>query len=91
MLRELEARMLNIESHMKKIMLLVEIYGKIMVQNALMSAVENQVYGADYVEYLIRLKKRPVENSMGLLHVTKGADNLNVTLEQPDLDEYDIK
>jgi transposase len=91
MLRELEARMLNIESHMKKIMLLVEIYGKIMVQNALMSAVENQVYGADYVEYLIRLKKRPVENSMGLLHVTKGADNLNVTLGQADLDEYDIK
>ncbi len=91
MLRELEARLLNSESHMKKIMLMVEIYGKIMVQNALMSAVENQVYGADYVEYLIRLKKRPVENSMGLLHVTKGADNLNVTLGQPDLDEYDIK
>lgn len=91
MLRELEARFENLETHMKKIMLLTEIHGKDAVQNALTSAVENQVYGSDYVEYLIRLKTRPVENAMGLLHVTKGADNLNIRLDKPDLDTYDIK
>jgi len=77
MLRELEARFENLETHMKKIMLLTEIHGKDAVQNAMMSAVENQVYGSDYVEYLIRIKTRPVENAMGLLHVSKGADKLS--------------
>ncbi len=89
--RELQDRLTNPERHMKKIMLLVEIYGKCAVQNALISAVENQVYGSDYIEFLIRLKSRPVENTMGLLHVTKGVDNLNISLETPDLDTYDIQ
>lgn len=91
MLRELEARFENLETHMKKIMLLAEIHGKDAVQNALMSAVENQVYGSDYVEYLIRIKTRPVENAMGMIHVSKGADNLNITLDKPDLNTYNIK
>ena len=89
--RELQDRLTNPERHMKKIMLLVEIYGKCAVQNALISAVENQVYGSDYIEFLIRLKSRPVENTMGLLHVTIGVDNLNISLETPDLDTFDIQ
>ena len=91
MLRALESRFENLNTHMKKIMLLTEIYGPNAVKNAMTCAVENQVYGSDYVEYLIRLKSRPVANAMGLLHVSQGADKLNITLDKPDLNTYDIK
>lgn len=91
MLQALEDRLENVDAQMRKIMLLTEIYGADAVKNALLSAVENQVYGADYVEYLIRLKSRPPENHSCLLHVPKGGDNLKVTLATPDLNAYDIQ
>lgn len=87
--KELENRPVDLSAHLKKIMTLVDMYGKDIVCEALQSAVENQVYGADYVEYIIKLKQRCVDSPSGALHVTNGSDKLALTLNQPDLSVYE--
>ena len=91
MYSELTNKELNPIEHLKRIMVLVDMYGAEAVKDALKSAVDNQVYGADYVEHIIRLKKRPVENRLGVLHVTQGADNLKIQVPKANLEVYDIK
>lgn len=88
MLEALHARIDNPEHHMKKILLLADMYGREKLISALECAVENQVCGAEYVEIILRQKARPVENALGHLHVTRGADNLEVQVAAPDLDVY---
>lgn len=89
--REIEARSLDTSRHIRKIMTLVDIYGKELVINAMHCAVDNQVFGSDYIEYILRLKIRPAENFQGMLHVTQGIDNLNLQLDEPDMSVYDIE
>lgn len=89
--REIEDRSLDVNRHIRKIMTLVDIYGKEPVVNAMHCAVQNQVFGSDYIEYILRLKMRPAENFQGVLHVTQGADNLNLQLDAPDMSIYDIE
>ena len=73
---------------MKKILLLADKYGRDKLIAALECAVENRVCGADYVEMILRQKAYPVENVLGHLHVTRGADNLEVQVAPPDLNAY---
>ncbi len=86
---ELEHRPVDLTVHIRKIMTLVDMFGKDIVCEALQSAVENQVYGAEYIEYIIQLKQRCADSPSGTLHVTNGADKLNLTLNQPDLSVYE--
>ena len=86
---ELERRPVDLSGHIKKIMTLVDVYGKDIVCDALRSAVENQVYGADCIEYIIQLKLSCSDSPNGTLHVTNGADKLKLTLNQPDLSVYE--
>lgn len=89
--RELESRVLDSTRHIKRILTLVDIYGKDSVVNALQAAVANQVFGADYVEFILRMKAAPPDSFSAPLHVTQGADNLNIKLDAPDLSIYDFK
>jgi Transposase and inactivated derivatives len=86
---ELESRAVDTTQHIKKIMTLVNIWGKDIVVRALQSAVSNKVYGAEYIEYIIRLKQHPAVPIDNALHVTNGADKLAMTLNQPDLSVYE--
>lgn len=86
---ELEHRPVDLSGHIKKIMTLVDVYGKDIVCDALRSAVENLVYGADCIEYIIQLKLSCCDSPNGTLHVTNGADKLKLTLNQPDLSVYE--
>ena len=90
MLDALQSRIDNPEDHMKKILLLADKYGRDKLTAALECAVENHVCGADYVEMILRQKSQPVENALGHLHVTRGADNLEVQVASPDLNAYDL-
>lgn len=87
--QELEKRSLDPISHIRKILTLANIFGKDTVVSALQSAMENQVYGAEYIEYIIRLKQHPADPVESTIHVTNGADKLNLTLDQPDLSVYE--
>ena len=88
MFEALQTRIDNPEDHMKKILLLADKYGRDKLIAALECAVENRVCGADYVEMILRQKAYPVENVLGHLHVTRGADNLEVQVAPPDLNAY---
>lgn len=87
--RGLEEQALEPIQHIKKIMILVDIYGKDAVVSALQCAVENKVYGAEYIEFIVRRKQQPNDPLGDAIHVTNGADKLNLTLDQPDLSIYD--
>lgn len=89
--RELESRVLDSSRHIKRILTLVDIYGKDAVANALQAAVENQVFGADYIEFILRMKAAPPDSFSSALHVTQGADNLNIKLDAPDMSVYDVE
>ena len=88
MLEALQLRLCNPEEQMKKILLLADMHGREKVIAAIECAVENRVCGAEYVEIILRQKSRPAENTAGHLHVTRGADNLEVEVAPPNLDAY---
>lgn len=90
MLEKLSARLLNPEEHIRKIMVLADMHGKDAVVRAMDAAVDNSVYGADYIEHIVRIRQQPVENALGHLHVTQGADNLKIAVDEPDFNIYDI-
>lgn len=84
----LQNRIDNPAEQMKRILLLADMYGRAKLIAAIECAVENNVCGADYVEIILHQKARPVENALGHLHVTRGADNLDIPVAAPNLDAY---
>lgn len=88
MLEHLNQRLDSPDAQMKKILLLADKYGRDKLVAALETAVENQVFGVEYVEIILWQKSKPVENALGHLHVTRGADNLDIEVADPNLDIY---
>lgn len=89
--KELEERVLDSNRHIKRILTLVDIYGKESVVNALQAAIANEVFGADYIEFILRMKAAPPDSFQSVLHVTQGSDNLNIKLDDPDMSIYDVE
>ena len=84
----LNMRFDNPDTHMKRILALADMYGREKLVAALDAAVQNKVYTADCIELILRQKSRPVENALGYLHVTRGADLVDVKVAESDLDAY---
>ncbi len=87
-LTRLREKQLNARVHVNKIVALVEIYGRDAVVQGL-TALELSAYNAQFVENLIQQRQRAGQlQPPGPLHVTRGADLLEIDLPEPDLSIY---
>lgn len=88
--RELDKRQLNATIHLRKIMALAEIHGDEAVARAIADAMELHAIGSDYIANILDCRARKLPEP-GALHLTRRADLLDITVEEPDLSIYDKK
>ena len=87
---ELEKRRMNPLHHLQKIVALSEIYGCDPVARALDDAFVLNAFSCEYIANLLEQRKR-VMPVAGALHLTRSEDLLDITVEQPDLEIYQLK
>ncbi len=78
----------NAVGHVRKIMTLVEVYGKDDVQRAIDDALELNAYSCDYITNIVEQRKRFTPKAAPL-HLLRRSDMLDIELEQPDIALYD--
>ncbi len=88
--RELEQRRMNPFHHIRQIVALSEIYGTEAVALAIEDAFSFAAFSCEYIANLLEQRTRP-RKEPGALHVTRGSDLLDLTIDHPDLSVYDIK
>jgi transposase len=88
--RQLEQRRMNPFHHIRQIVALSEIYGKEQVAMAIEDAFSFAAFSCEYIANLLEQRTRP-RKEPGALHVTRGSDLLDLTIDHPDLSVYDIK
>jgi len=88
--RQLEQRRMNPFHHIRQIVALSEIYGKQQVALAIEDAFSFAAFSCEYIANLLEQRTRP-RKEPGVLHVTRGSDLLDLTIDHPDLSVYDIK
>jgi len=74
--------------HVRKIVALIEIYGEEKTERALRDAMEFCAYSAECITNLLEQRAR-VQPEPGVLHVTRGADLLELDIPQSDLSIYE--
>ena len=83
----LRQRDLHAMGHVRRIHLLVDIHGRDAVALALEEAVELGAYGSDYLHNILA-HRRALAPLIGQLHLTRGADLLQLEVQQPDCARY---
>ena len=74
--------------HVRKIAALAEIYGEEKAARAVQDALEMGAYSAEYITNLLEQRAR-LRPEPGALHVTRGADLLELDIEPSDLSIYE--
>ena len=90
-LEELKRRELNAKQHMRRIVTLVEIYGRDPVSEAIRDMIYFKVFKAEYIEYRLMQAAAGKMRAGGKLHVPKAGDLLHIKLEKPNLGIYERK
>jgi hypothetical protein len=85
----LRQRELHALAHVRRILLLVDTYGREAVAQALEEAVELGAYGSDYLRNLLA-HRRALAPLIGQLHLTRGAELLHLEVPPPDCSRYDL-
>jgi len=85
----LRQRELHAMGHVRRILMLVEIHGRDSVAQALQEAVELGAYGSDYLNNILA-HRRALAPLSGQLHLTRGAELLQLEVQQPDCSRYQI-
>jgi Mu transposase-like protein len=85
----LRQRELHALAHVRRIFLLVDSYGRETVAQALEEAVELGAYGSDYLHNLLA-HRRALVPVIGQLHLTRGAELLQLEVASPDCSRYDL-
>ena len=85
----LRQRELHALGHVRRILLLVEPYGREALAQALEEAVELGAYGADYLHNLLA-HRRALVPLTGQLHLTRGAELLALEVPAPDCSRYRV-
>jgi transposase len=86
--RQLSERRANPFEHVRRIDALAEIYGREKTARALRDAAEFRAYSSEYVANLLEQRGR-LRPEPGALHVTRGADLLELELPETDLSIYE--
>ena len=87
---ELEKKRMNPLHHLRKIVALSEIYGCEPVARALDDAFVFKAFSCEYIANLLEQRNRILPEA-GALHLTRREDLLDITVEQPDLNIYQLK
>jgi hypothetical protein len=85
----LRQRELHAMGHVRRILLLVDIYGRDAVAQALQEALDLGAYGSDYLNNILA-HRRALTPLTGQLHLTRGAELLQLEVQQPDCSRYQI-
>ena len=85
----LRQRELHAMGHVRRILMLVEIHGRDSVAQALQEAVELGAYSSDYLNNILA-HRRALAPLTGQLHLTRGAELLQLEVQQPDCSRYQI-
>jgi transposase len=88
--RELEKRRMNPLHHLRKIVALSEIYGCEPVARAMEDAFVFQAFSSEYIANLLEQRRR-ITPEPGVLHLTRREDLLDIVVEPPDMDIYQLK
>jgi hypothetical protein len=84
---QLEARRLNPQHHLRKIVALSDIYTPEAVAHAMEDALTYEAFSAEYIANLLEQRARCTPEASAL-HLTRRADLLELTLAPPDLSLY---
>jgi transposase len=87
--RGLQARRLNPATHVRKIMALSSVYGSEDLVRALEDASEAGAFGSDYIANILEVRRR-VSPPPGPLHLSRKSDYLDLEIQVPDMNAYDI-
>jgi transposase len=85
----LRTRQLHAMAHVRRILLLVNTHGRDIVAQALQEAVELGAYGSDYLHNILEHRRALLPLS-GELHLTRGAELLQLEVQPPDCSHYRI-
>ncbi|MBV8401905.1 MAG: IS21 family transposase, partial [Acetobacteraceae bacterium] len=85
----LRQRELHALGHVRRILMLVDIHGREAVAQALQEAVELGAYGSDYLHNLLA-HRRALAPLTGQLHLTRGAELLQLEVPPPDCSRYQV-
>jgi transposase len=85
----MQARRLNPGTHVKKIMALLSVYGSNETVRALEDGAEAGAFGSDYIANILEARQRILPKP-GPLHLSRKSDYLDIELEEPDMDAYDV-
>jgi transposase len=83
------SRRLNASIHIRKIMALVSVYGQDEVIRALEDATDAGAFGSDYIANILESRSRVLPQA-GPLHLSRKSDFLELDIQVPDMDDYDI-
>lgn len=87
--KKLQKKRFNADKHVKKIMTLVEVYGRKKVKTALKDALEFEAYSSEYINNILELRSKG-NSDRSPLHITRNSDCLDITIDDPNLDIYNI-
>jgi hypothetical protein len=79
----LRQRELHALGHVRRILMLVDIHGRDAVAQGLQEAVELGAYGSDYLHNILA-HRRALVPLTGQLHLTRGAELLQLEVQQPE-------
>lgn len=83
----LAVKRFNPAAHIHRIVALSEIYSKEAVEKAIDDAFVFQAFSAEYIANILEQKSRPVEE-VGVLHLTRASDMLDLEITEPDMSLY---
>jgi len=86
----LVARRFNARAHLRKILALVDIYGKAPVTRAIDDALVFNAFSSEYIENLLQARTRTPTAPASPLSLTRRADLLELDLPEPDLSLYEV-
>jgi hypothetical protein len=70
-------------------MALLSVYGADETVRALEDGAEAGAFGSDYIANILEARKRILPKP-GPLHLSRKSDYLDIDLEEPDMDAYDV-
>jgi transposase len=87
----LTARRFDARSHLRKILALVEIYGKDATARALEDALTFNAFSCEYIAHLLQARARSKIEPLSPLSLTRRADLLELDFPEPDLSVYEAR
>jgi transposase len=85
--RQLAERKLSWQSHLRKIVALVDVYGQEKVARAMEDAMQYQAFSSDYIANILEQRERRLPEP-GPLHLIRKQDLLDLQLPDPDMSIY---